>query len=299
MARKPSVSYFFHRSISEADSSSAAVLPSRHSFGRASRGKMDCVITIEHIRQHVIEDVADLMSLVGLLEPVITLPRLKQADDIAHSGRLLRKILSRDVILILCRLHESADQKGSTGITASIDSLLDFASADIGVQRTAELKERRMRIIADLEAQGTKFKDVRTFRTAAIAHSLHRQSRESDTSLYYHSIAQFATATYNLVLEIEQELAVIGLTPFSDLRDSVEAWSRRGSTFWNKALNPWTLLLGGERPRISFHSIRATLLAAEPCDPLRRCRNSERHKSRRRKSVISPKTWALHPDQRG
>ena len=140
---------------------------------------MDCVITIEHIRQHVIEDVTDLMSLVGLLEPVITLPRLKQADDIAHSGRLLRKILSRDVILILCRLHESADQKGSTGITASIDSLLDFASADIGVQRTAELKERRMRIIADLEAQGTKFKDVRTFRTAAIAHSLHRQSRES------------------------------------------------------------------------------------------------------------------------
>jgi hypothetical protein len=198
---------------------------------------MDSIVTVEHIRLHVIEDAADLISLVGLLDPVVTATRLKDADDIAHASRLMRKLLSRDLILILCRLHEVADQ-GPTGITASIDSLLNFASGDIGVERASELRERRKRLIVDFEAQGTKFKDLRAFRTAEIAHSLHRMSRETDNSLYYFSIAQFATQTYDLVLEVEQELALVGYTPFSDLRDMLEAWPRRGSVFWNKALNP-------------------------------------------------------------
>jgi hypothetical protein len=175
--------------------------------------------------------------LVGLLDPVVTATRLKDADDIAHVSRLLRKLLSRDLILILCRLHE-VTERGPTGITASIVSLLDFASADIGTKRTSELKRKREQLIADLESQGTKFKDLRAFRTAEIAHSLHRVSTETDNSLYYFSIAQFATETYHLILEIEQELALIRFTPFSDLRDMVEAWPRRGSVFWNKALNP-------------------------------------------------------------
>ena len=175
--------------------------------------------------------------MVGLLDPVVTASRFKDADDIAHASRLLRKLLSRDLILILCRLHEIADQ-GPTGITASINSLLNFASTDIGAERTLELKAKRKRLIADLQLLGIKFKDIRAFRTAEIAHSLHRISRETDNSLYYFSIAQFATQTYDLILEIEQELALIGLTPFSDLRHMVEAWPRRGSVFWNKALNP-------------------------------------------------------------
>jgi hypothetical protein len=199
---------------------------------------METVVTVEHIRQHVIDDIADLTSLIGLLDPIVTLPRLKEADDVAHAGRLLRKILSRDVILILCRLHEAADQRGTTGITASIDSLLDYAAPDIGEERTADLKKRRRQIVADLEAQGTKFADLRAFRTTEIAHSLHRRSRETDNSLYYYSIAEFARNTYDLILEIEQELALIGLTPFSDLRDLTEAWQRRGNAFWSSALNP-------------------------------------------------------------
>jgi hypothetical protein len=175
--------------------------------------------------------------LVGLLDPVVTATRLKDADDIAHASRLLRKLLSRDLILILCRLHEVADQ-GPTGITASIDSLLNFAGSDIGAEKVSELKEKRKQLIADFEAQGTKFRDLRAFRTAEIAHSLHRVSREGDNSLYYFSIAKFATETYHLILEIEQDSALAGYTPFSDLRDMLEAWPRRGSVFWNKVLNP-------------------------------------------------------------
>ncbi len=199
--------------------------------------KMEPIITVEHIRQHVIEDAADLISLLGVLDPIITLPRLKEVDDIAHASRLLRKLLSRDLILIVCRLHEAADQKGATGITASIDSLLDFAAGDIAAERTAELKAKRKQIISDLEAQGTKFTDLRAFRTAEIAHSLHRTSRDSDNSLYYFSVAQFARQTYDLILEIEQELVLSGSTAFTDLPDLAEAWQRRGSAIWDRVFN--------------------------------------------------------------
>jgi hypothetical protein len=196
---------------------------------------MEQIITVEHIRQHVIEDAGDLISLLGLLDPIVTLSRLKEGDDIAHAGRLLRKLLSRDLILIVCRLHEPAGQAGATGITASVDSLLEFAAGDIGAEKSAELKAKRKIIIADPEAQGTKFKDLRVFRTAEIAHSLHRTSRDSDNSLYYSSIAKFARQTYDLILEIEQSLVLSGSTAFTDLPYLAEAWQRRGIAIWDKA----------------------------------------------------------------
>jgi hypothetical protein len=59
-----------------------------------------------------------------------------------------------------------------------------------------------------------------------------------NNSIYYSSIAQFARDTYDLILDIERELALIGSTPFSDLLDLAEAWQRRGSVFWDRALNP-------------------------------------------------------------
>lgn len=195
------------------------------------------IVTAEHIRHHVIEDAGDLISLVGLLDPIVTAARLKEADDVAHASRLIRKLLSRDLILILCRLHEIAD-RGPTGITASIEALLGYASGDLNEERIADLRKRRRQIISDLEANGIKFKDLRAFRTAEIAHSLHRPSRESDNTLYYSTIAEFATQTYDLILEIEQELAMAGYTPFSDLPIMTEAWLRRGSSFWGKTLLP-------------------------------------------------------------
>lgn len=193
------------------------------------------MIFLENIRQHVIEDAGDLISLLGLVDPLIGAPRLTSADDIAHAGRLLRRVLSRYLVLVVCRLHENAGS-GPTGVTASIDSLLDHAKGQIDDERGAELKQKRREIIASLEAEGINFRDLRSFRTAEIAHSLHRESNASDNSLYYSNISIFARRTYDLVLEIEQELVATGSVAFTDLPYLNEAWERRAAVIWKAAL---------------------------------------------------------------
>lgn len=192
------------------------------------------MVSVDHMRHHVMDDAADLISLLGLVDPLINAPRLGDADDIAHSGRLLRRLLSRNLILVLCRLHERA-QNGKTGVTASIDALLDCAQGQIADDRMEELKAKRLELIAELKADGVDFEHVRTFRTAEIAHSLHRESIASDTSLFYSSIAAFGRRTFDLLVEIEEELAMAGYTPFTDTPYLVEAWERRGAAIWAKA----------------------------------------------------------------
>jgi hypothetical protein len=194
---------------------------------------MESVVSVGHIRQHVMDDAADLISLLGLLDPLVGMASLRRNDDAACSGRLLRKLLSWDLILVVCRLHEPAGE-GRTGVTASIDALLDKARADVGEQRADELKSKRQTIIANLETRGTKFDDLRKFRTAEIAHSIHRDSRGADRSLFYYTIAQFARETYELVLEIENDIInSCGLASLNDLHYLDELWQRRGRTFWD------------------------------------------------------------------
>lgn len=196
------------------------------------------VVTVEHIRQHVIEDAGDLISLMGVTDPLIASGRLHDADDKAHAGRLLRRLLSRNLVLVICRLHEKADN-GRTGQTASIDALIDIAAVQLSdFTRAEELKAKRLAIIAETEADidGFQFSAIRDFRTAELAHSLHRVDTSSDSTVTYRAVVALGKKTYDLVLEIEQELCLCGLTPFSDLPHLAEAWERRGKALWFDAL---------------------------------------------------------------
>src|SRR4051812_20141583 len=108
---------------------------------------MQSFVTAEHIRQHVIEDAGDLISLIGITDPLISSDRLRDADDKAHAGRLLRRLLSRYLVLVICRLHEKAEN-GRTGQTASIDALLDIAAVQLSdFVKADELKAKRLAII--------------------------------------------------------------------------------------------------------------------------------------------------------
>jgi len=195
------------------------------------------LVTVEHIRLHVIEDAGDLISLIGMLDPIVTTTRSQDGDDKAHALRLLRRLLSRYLVLVVCRLHELPHNNGRTGRTASIDALLDIAGAQLpGFNCTDILKARRKEIISELEFDGVRFLDLRSFRTAEIAHSLHRNSMDGDSTLTYSAIVSFARKTYELILEIEQNMVIAGLPSFTDTPYLAEAWQRRGTSFWYDAL---------------------------------------------------------------
>jgi hypothetical protein len=89
------------------------------------------MITTEHIRQHVVGVAADLVSTLGLVDPLTHLDDFAQLGrDKEHAGRFLRKLLTRNVVLFITRLHEPANS-GRTGETASIDALLDYARGQL------------------------------------------------------------------------------------------------------------------------------------------------------------------------
>ena len=137
------------------------------------------MITTEHIRQHVVGVAADLVSTLGLVGPLMRLEDFAQLGrDKEHAGRFLRKLLTRNVVLFITRLHEPAGSS-RTGGTASIDGLLEYARGQLSDDTILELRARRVALIADLEASGVKYKDLYAFRTALIAHSIHREMTEA------------------------------------------------------------------------------------------------------------------------
>jgi hypothetical protein len=192
------------------------------------------VILLEHIRQHVVGVAGDMVSTMGLVEPLFSLADLSSLGaEKEHAGRFLRKLLTRNVVLFVTRLHEEA-KRGRTGETASIDALLNYAEGQLAEATIADLKQRRRDLIRDLEAEGVAYKDLYAFRTAAIAHSIHRTSTTADNTIGYSTIADFALKTFALVLAIEQELVATGSTKFMDMPDLVEVWELRGSNFWKE-----------------------------------------------------------------
>jgi hypothetical protein len=192
------------------------------------------MIFLEHIRQHVVGVAGDMVTTLGLVEPLVSLDdfsALRREKE--HAGRFLRKLLTRNLVLFVTRLHEPANS-GPTGETASIDALLDYARGQLSDAVIADLKQQRQDLIKHLEVDGVAYKDLYAFRTAAIAHSIHRTSTAADNIIMYSTIAGFALKTDALVLAIEQELATTGSTKFMDMPDLVEVWKMRDSNFWKE-----------------------------------------------------------------
>lgn len=193
------------------------------------------MIFLEHIRQHVVGVAGDMVSILGLVGPLVSLDDNFSAlgREKEHAGQFLRRLLTRNLVLFVTRLHEPA-KSGRTGETASIDALLDYARGQVPDEVIADLKQRRQDLIERLEADGVAYKDLYAFRTAAIAHSIHRASTAADNNIMYSTIADFALKTYDLVLAIEQELVATGSAKFMDMPDLVEVWKMRGSNFWKE-----------------------------------------------------------------
>jgi hypothetical protein len=58
------------------------------------------VIFLEHIRQHVVGTAADMVSTMGLVEPLVSVPDFSSLGvEREHAGRFLRKLLTRNVVL--------------------------------------------------------------------------------------------------------------------------------------------------------------------------------------------------------
>jgi len=185
--------------------------------------------TEDDLRKHVLDDAVELMETLGIVTPSVT----TAANINAPAQLLLRRLLTRHVLLVLTRLHANAG-KGQTGITASIDSVLE-AAANASRLTPAEIdrfKARRNALKKDMEPDGVSFADIQLFRTTELAHSLHAPGANS-VGLSWYVIDEFARGTYELVKDIESVLMKAGAPDIRALpADKCDEWVAHGQALW-------------------------------------------------------------------
>ena len=137
---------------------------------------------------------------------------------------------------MLTRLHAKAG-KGQTGITASIDGVLE-AVAKASKLNPAEIdgfKKRRDALQKDMELDGVRFADLNLFRTSELAHSLHAPAANR-TGLSWSVIDTFSRGTYELVRDIEGAVIKGGAAHIQALpADKYDEWVAHGRALWRVA----------------------------------------------------------------
>jgi hypothetical protein len=190
-------------------------------------------ISLKDIEKHVLDDAVELIATVGVANPLLHTTLVYELEGSNREVALfLRATLSRHAILVATRLH-ALKQTGPTGETASIESYLHYAEIE-GVLSTTQagvFRSKRKDIIQKLEAAGIPFSDLMIFRTAELAHSLHRSPMANKLASL--PIWDFAHETYELVLRIEKTVSGTAV-----LEKKFQEWLDRGREFWPESPVP-------------------------------------------------------------
>jgi len=150
-----------------------------------------------------------------------------------HSAvrRFLRETLARHVVLVVLRLYDRRGQ-GPSGETASVPVLLEYAvrSRKLETKEAAVFTKRLESLKADLEGKKLKFSELRAFRNAELAHSLHRTP---SPTIGLWPVWEFAHDTYELVLDLDSELVKRGASEITSLDRTFDDWRDFGEAFWS------------------------------------------------------------------
>lgn len=183
--------------------------------------------TLDHIRKHVLDDAVELAGTTGIATPLMY-GELDETDQ--PVPRFLLGVLARNVVLVVLRLHETPS-KGKTGKTASIPALLELAvrGKTLELKDANVFKKRLGDLKANLERRGLKFSDLKAFRHAELAHSLHRTP---SAPIDQWPVWEFAHDTYELVLDLDGKLAKRGSPVTANLDRAFHEWRDFGEAFW-------------------------------------------------------------------
>lgn len=111
----------------------------------------EAITTVDDIRRPVMDDAMDLISAIGIADPLVSSGRFEKfGPDRRQAAYFLRKLLTRNVILIIARLHERHG-RGRNGDTASIEALLEFSRGQLADEEIEKFKSKRIDLLLALE----------------------------------------------------------------------------------------------------------------------------------------------------
>lgn len=182
---------------------------------------------VDDLRKHMLDDAIELMETLGMVDPLA-----QRADLPTPAHRFLRRILAQHATLIFTRLHSKAG-KGRTGITASIDGVLEAAKQSplFNPAEIAIFQDRREKLLNEMPADGVSIKQLNSFRNAELAHSLHPYQPIQPFPIYV--LHTFGDQTYEVVSDIENTLIKCGASTIRTLpRDKYNEWSSYAQALW-------------------------------------------------------------------
>jgi hypothetical protein len=169
--------------------------------------------SVNELRRHVFDDALDLAACVGLVAPLVNLPMGTGMAVSVDPVGFIRRQFTLQMVLLVVRMHEQP-REGQTGTTASIQALLDAAALEGRVSQ--EFRDAYVNVLermrADYENHGGNFRELRSFRHAELAHSIHRHEQPLDR-LLLNPLWDFAHETFDLVASLERHLDQSGLDP--------------------------------------------------------------------------------------
>lgn len=186
-------------------------------------------------RERVHDDAFEARLALHMTLPLLknTLKELKP-DYLYNSGVFLRRALTRYLALVLCRLLDRPNDRGRTGITASISSLLAMTKAEdvLAEDRVQKFTADFEKIKADAaRGEYNLVQALRDLRNIQVAHSLIPWEDPTD-QLWAHDLIEFAEAVFNFVVDLEAALSEATSETLKDLRKNSEAFEASAAQFW-------------------------------------------------------------------
>lgn len=186
-------------------------------------------------RSRVHDDAFEAQLTLHMVTPLLgnTLRELK-LEYLYKSGVFLRRALVRYLALALYRLLDKPNEKGRTGITVSIASLLEMAKSE-SILANTEIT----RLTAEIEKIKTDganreydiMQAIRDLRNIQVAHSLIAKNDPTE-QLWAHHLLEFAEAVFNYVADLDATLAAATGVTLTDLRTNADNFENDANHFW-------------------------------------------------------------------
>src|SRR5262249_17969475 len=147
-----------------------------------------------------------------------------KVDYVYQTSLFLRRSMSRYVVLALYRLLDKPNDKGATGVTASIASLLEMARfEDIlsGDQVSKYLAEFEKIKTDGAWGEYDLVKAIRELRNIQVAHSLIPHKDPTD-DIWAHHLADFVDRLFSFMVDLEGDLTEATGLALSSLRTGAD-----------------------------------------------------------------------------
>lgn len=189
---------------------------------------------LKECRLRVHDDAFEARLAQHIGSPILSRLEEVSVDYVYESSLFLRRSMVRYLVLALYRLLDKPNETGQTGITASIQSLLEMArSEDILPKEQLDGFERDFEKIKKDGADGEYniVQAIRDLRNIQVAHSLIPHTDPTE-QLWVHHVDNFTDQIFELVVELEGALTEATGIALNSLRSNADRFRDNASALW-------------------------------------------------------------------